>query len=145
MGERRGGQWIVFFFQAEDGIRDVAVTGVQTCALPIFAEPRRGREVIPSAIPLRRLFQLGQIKPPAPALKCRESAAANLRPWEWCCRWRPRPARRRTSSPPRCSQDRQMRACEANAPLLRTRRRSLAVAAPPARESPSLRQPRARL
>src|SRR2546422_2818873 len=27
-----------FFFQAEDGIRDVAVTGVQTCALPISAE-----------------------------------------------------------------------------------------------------------
>src|SRR2546429_9875779 len=26
----------LFFFQAEDGIRDVAVTGVQTCALPIF-------------------------------------------------------------------------------------------------------------
>src|SRR3989449_4149033 len=26
-----------FFFQAEDGIRDVAVTGVQTCALPISA------------------------------------------------------------------------------------------------------------
>src|SRR5256884_5136197 len=25
----------IFFFQAEDGIRDVAVTGVQTCALPI--------------------------------------------------------------------------------------------------------------
>src|SRR2546429_3787672 len=28
----------VFFFQAEDGIRDVAVTGVQTCALPISNE-----------------------------------------------------------------------------------------------------------
>src|SRR2546422_5522527 len=27
-----------FFFQAEDGIRDVAVTGVQTCALPIYDE-----------------------------------------------------------------------------------------------------------
>src|SRR2546422_8087626 len=27
-----------FFFQAEDGIRDVAVTGVQTCALPISCE-----------------------------------------------------------------------------------------------------------
>src|SRR2546422_10519932 len=27
---------ILFFFQAEDGIRDVAVTGVQTCALPIW-------------------------------------------------------------------------------------------------------------
>src|SRR2546427_1930297 len=26
----------VFFFQAEDGIRDLTVTGVQTCALPIL-------------------------------------------------------------------------------------------------------------
>src|SRR3712207_7857006 len=26
----------VFFFQAEDGIRYIGVTGVQTCALPIF-------------------------------------------------------------------------------------------------------------
>src|SRR6201992_2260311 len=30
------GQTYVFFFQAEDGIRDGRVTGVQTCALPIF-------------------------------------------------------------------------------------------------------------
>src|SRR5690554_891971 len=27
--------WCFFFFQAEDGIRDADVTGVQTCALPI--------------------------------------------------------------------------------------------------------------
>src|SRR5260370_8944810 len=27
---------VFFFFQAEDGIRDSSVTGVQTCALPIF-------------------------------------------------------------------------------------------------------------
>src|SRR5947208_1166351 len=27
--------WLTFFFQAEDGIRDDLVTGVQTCALPI--------------------------------------------------------------------------------------------------------------
>src|SRR2546430_5181800 len=27
---------VFFFFQAEDGIRDLTVTGVQTCALPIF-------------------------------------------------------------------------------------------------------------
>src|SRR5207247_5023930 len=27
--------WSSFFFQAEDGIRDPLVTGVQTCALPI--------------------------------------------------------------------------------------------------------------
>src|SRR5256884_801512 len=30
-----------FFFQAEDGIRDVAVTGVQTCALPILLNALR--------------------------------------------------------------------------------------------------------
>src|SRR5256886_3196029 len=28
--------FFIFFFQAEDGIRDLTVTGVQTCALPIF-------------------------------------------------------------------------------------------------------------
>ena len=28
--------FIIFFFQAEDGIRDIGVTGVQTCALPIY-------------------------------------------------------------------------------------------------------------
>src|SRR5947209_180896 len=28
--------FIFFFFQAEDGIRDIGVTGVQTCALPIY-------------------------------------------------------------------------------------------------------------
>src|SRR2546430_3027916 len=28
--------YFFFFFQAEDGIRDLTVTGVQTCALPIF-------------------------------------------------------------------------------------------------------------
>src|SRR5688572_31751598 len=38
-----------FFFQAEDGIRDLTVTGVQTCALPILmagvAEVFRGLDV----------------------------------------------------------------------------------------------------
>src|SRR2546429_2019917 len=32
---RRKRPRLIYFFQAEDGIRDVAVTGVQTCALPI--------------------------------------------------------------------------------------------------------------
>src|SRR2546426_5351100 len=32
-----------FFFQAEDGIRDYKVTGVQTCALPISQSTRRNR------------------------------------------------------------------------------------------------------
>src|SRR2546430_9273880 len=31
--------YFFFFFQAEDGIRDLTVTGVQTCALPIFVRP----------------------------------------------------------------------------------------------------------
>src|SRR2546430_10243929 len=37
---------LVFFFQAEDGIRDLTVTGVQTCALPIL--PRRAPYVLKS-------------------------------------------------------------------------------------------------
>src|SRR3712207_8141395 len=42
----------IFFFQAEDGIRDIGVTGVQTCALPIFRKiveitlKRQGIEVV---------------------------------------------------------------------------------------------------
>src|SRR5688500_19724162 len=39
-----------FFFQAEDGIRDYKVTGVQTCALPIspitFANVDKARELL---------------------------------------------------------------------------------------------------
>src|SRR5437763_10833509 len=42
--------YLIFFFQAEDGIRDTSVTGVQTCALPISflvvaddEESKRGR------------------------------------------------------------------------------------------------------
>src|SRR2546430_12295011 len=33
----------LFFFQAEDGIRDLTVTGVQTCALPIYILTRMPR------------------------------------------------------------------------------------------------------
>src|SRR5690606_39740078 len=35
-----------FFFQAEDGIRDFHVTGVQTCALPISGHPSRELTVL---------------------------------------------------------------------------------------------------
>src|SRR5687767_15869626 len=38
-----------FFFQAEDGIRDKLVTGVQTCALPICAEKGRWGRRKPTA------------------------------------------------------------------------------------------------
>src|SRR5215216_6045261 len=36
LNKEREGKLFFFFFQAEDGIRDDLVTGVQTCALPIF-------------------------------------------------------------------------------------------------------------
>src|SRR5699024_11431836 len=51
----------VFFFQAEDGIRDRNVTGVQTCALPIW--PDRATE----AIRARHLPGSGVRRLPAPA------------------------------------------------------------------------------
>src|SRR5207245_6638375 len=35
---------LFFFFQAEDGIRDATVTGVQTCALPISPSPAHLRQ-----------------------------------------------------------------------------------------------------
>src|SRR2546430_3416705 len=50
-----------FFFQAEDGIRDLTVTGVQTCALPISsksvkeaASPRSAAKRAPVALALKR-------------------------------------------------------------------------------------------
>src|SRR5438046_7630672 len=45
-----------FFFQAEDGIRDWSVTGVQTCALPISESAGERRRVAPSAISWTRRF-----------------------------------------------------------------------------------------
>src|SRR2546421_7709948 len=50
-----------FFFQAEDGIRDLIVTGVQTCALPIYPDfVAQSRECLATsldarAVALRRL------------------------------------------------------------------------------------------
>src|SRR2546429_2048440 len=66
---------IIFFFQADDGIRDVAVTGVQTCALPIWpaggavaAFPRRAAAArsAPGALSRR-----GAQRPRAPAVGVR--------------------------------------------------------------------------
>src|SRR5690348_17959353 len=46
---------LIFFFQAEDGIRDGRVTGVQTCALPICLPlPRPPQSLPPPATPERR-------------------------------------------------------------------------------------------
>src|SRR5256886_6695979 len=55
---RRLGSWArcFFFFQAEDGIRDLTVTGVQTCALPISSDRsgarlRRARAAVGDEVP----------------------------------------------------------------------------------------------
>src|SRR5256886_5317128 len=44
---------LFFFFQAEDGIRDLTVTGVQTCALPIYrgAEQHADPWVVAAEVP----------------------------------------------------------------------------------------------
>src|SRR5256886_16140693 len=66
-----------FFFQAEDGIRDLTVTGVQTCALPISSRELR-----------RRLFERSVLRPglSAPELDryrlASALAAACARAWE---------------------------------------------------------------
>src|SRR3989442_471659 len=57
-----------FFFQAEDGIRDADVTGVQTCALPIWSRYEAGPS-IPGHWPLdvQGFVTRGQVGPGDPA------------------------------------------------------------------------------
>src|SRR5215471_19652993 len=43
--------FLFFFFQAEDGIRDLYVTGVQTCALPIWARRRGSAHIRQLVVP----------------------------------------------------------------------------------------------
>src|SRR2546430_869593 len=71
----------IFFFQAEDGIRDLTVTGVQTCALPISTtaftstcrlSPDRGREKSSRLSTMRRQ-------------RC--TSASTILRYSWCA-WR---------------------------------------------------------
>src|SRR2546430_9678306 len=60
---------LCFFFQAEDGIRDLTVTGVQTCALPIsyrdlLTSPRWMRAYNAGARPQRLLWASTGTKDP---------------------------------------------------------------------------------
>src|SRR2546427_8710131 len=48
-----------FFFQAEDGIRDLTVTGVQTCALPIYIEVWNA-VMAPASMPAAHRARLSQ-------------------------------------------------------------------------------------
>src|SRR2546430_10421078 len=62
---------LFFFFQAEDGIRDLTVTGVQTCALPISRPRPRARkagvETIHAASLVRVHRDADADRPPPPA------------------------------------------------------------------------------
>src|SRR2546430_5035502 len=71
----------VFFFQAEEGIRDLTVTGVQTCALPISAGGAGAAGGAAAA--------WGAARPAAPAPPAGVALPA------------PGPARRRHTAPPR--------------------------------------------
>src|SRR5207244_7504091 len=53
----------IFFFQAEDGIRDDLVTGVQTCALPIFSWTDTTVMVQVKARIIEQLTKLVQLTP----------------------------------------------------------------------------------
>src|SRR5256885_17212078 len=51
---------LFFFFQAEDGIRDYKVTGVQTCALPIAQPAPRSGDAAPWHDPSPRPLRLAR-------------------------------------------------------------------------------------
>src|SRR5205823_9868623 len=52
-----------FFFQAEDGIRDKLVTGVQTCALPIFERDLRRQRLDAGCVATGLAELLGHLPP----------------------------------------------------------------------------------
>src|ERR687893_1272434 len=51
----------VFFFQAEDGIRDHCVTGVQTCALPIFFADFASQTIVNNVVGLAKSAKIWEI------------------------------------------------------------------------------------
>src|SRR2546430_11292613 len=83
---------VYFFFQAEDGIRDLTVTGVQTCALPIYlgeCPACRGRLEEQGALIARASELLALAAPPArdvPPLSFRPGDAQPPPPARWPAR-----------------------------------------------------------
>src|SRR3712207_8213031 len=80
----------VFFFQAEDGIRDIGVTGVQTCALPILRSSGRtgSRDSTPPIPQSGGSEAWWDIRPPRSG--CRTSRSEERRVGKECrSRWSP--------------------------------------------------------
>src|SRR5690606_40741196 len=94
---KRFGIWVVFFFQAEDGIRDFHVTGVQTCALPISTSgiERRGAYTSPNpriSGPKARTtcFWLPYLIPRRSRRSEERRVGKECRSWWWRCHYKKR-------------------------------------------------------
>src|SRR5437016_10474984 len=68
----------VFFFQAEDGIRDWSVTGVQTCALPISSIGKLSRSTRRKTIPVSAGAGTSRTHPRTPVCRPTPSAQDSL-------------------------------------------------------------------
>src|SRR2546425_12246381 len=82
-----------FFFQAEDGIRDKLVTGVQTCALPILVgigEVWRSLSLIPAGFPSSFARRIGQPILRAPSRPSGPQGRSGAKQRSWLSR-RPMP------------------------------------------------------
>src|SRR5256886_2971218 len=71
-----------FFFQAEDGIRDLTVTGVQTCALPILAGivpmSSPSNMMSPSVLSMSRMIMVEVVDLPQPDSPTRPTLSPRL-------------------------------------------------------------------
>src|SRR5207253_7986783 len=79
-----------FFFQAEDGIRDGHVTGVQTCALPIYHRNFAERTALNSplqgtAADLIKLAMIGIDRRLAEERSEERRVGKECRSWGWMC------------------------------------------------------------
>src|SRR5207237_7799616 len=93
----------IFFFQAEDGIRDSSVTGVQTCALPICRVACSSRSVEHEVREEQATLPAGEALLDAAAVELRseERRVGKECRWGWsrCAavrRWKSKPRRRRS-------------------------------------------------
>src|SRR5437762_13963902 len=92
---------MIFFFQAEDGIRDTSVTGVQTCALPISwprAAPKAAPMPAPRTAPRRvRPRTANSTAPPRRSTRrCRKIRSEERRVGKECrSRWSPCQAKKK--------------------------------------------------
>src|SRR5437868_14242747 len=96
---------MIFFFQAEDGIRDRNVTGVQTCALPISLHPPR-RAAVAAVTAANARNRMGvrhkriALRSRAPVSSCPTRRAPRSEERrvgkEWRSRWSPNESQKRS-------------------------------------------------